>query len=275
MIALDIDGTLTADWHTIPDEVVAYLHTLFLKGWVIAIFTGRPYQFAEPIINKFTFPLYVALQNGSIILEMPQKKIRKKHYLPKGDFAKLDQICARVPTHFVIYAGVEYSDECYFCPHLFAKEELAYLQARAAGLKERYVAMDSFHSLAALEFPSYKCFGKKKQMEGLAEEVRSVLGWHAPVIADRFDPECFVVQMTSAGVDKGSALSDCQKIAAVQGPIIAAGDDCNDLEMLLKADIKVVMSSAPAELLAIADIIAPPARELGIIQGLNEALNVT
>jgi hypothetical protein len=35
---------------------------------------------------------------------------------------------------------------------------------------------------------------------------------------------------------------------------------------------KVVMANAPTELLAVADIIAPPASQQGIIQGLAEAI---
>lgn len=273
MIALDIDGTLTADWHTIPDEVEAYLHSLYKRGYVIAIFTGRPYRWAEPILKKFTFPLYVALQNGAIILETPGKRIVKRHYLSTDHFAALDPVCARHATSFVIYSGVEHSDQCFYRPNLFSKDELAYLRARAANLKEAYVKLESFDQFQGMEFPSYKCLGEKEKMTRLANEIRSVFGWHVPVIVDRYNTGYCVAQMTMTGVDKGSALRDCLQITGVKGPVIAAGDDHNDLEMLAVADIKIVMSTAPPEVLAIADIVAPPAEELGIIEGLKRCVN--
>ncbi len=271
LIALDIDGTLTSDWHTLPDEVAAYLHSLYLEGYVIAIFTGRPYRFAESILKNFSFPLYVALQNGAIILENLTKKIVKRHYLPKGNIARLDRICQEFATSYVIYAGMEYGDRCFYRPQLFSKEELAYMSARSDGLNEVYVEMDSFSELETLEFPSYKCFGQSDKIGRLAKEIHEGFGWHVPVIADRFDPGISVAQMTRQGVDKGSALLDCLQLAKVKGPIIAAGDDFNDIDMLEKADIKIVMSTAPEKLRAMADIIAPPAKELGIIEGLKRA----
>lgn len=270
LIALDIDGTLTNDWHELPGEVADYLHSLYDMGFVIAIFTGRPYRFAEPILKKMSFPFYAALQNGAIILEAG--KIVKKHYLPAGHLPELDQICSRFGTSFVIYAGLEYRDQCFFRPRLFSKKELAYINARAAGLNEVFVEMESFQELEGMEFPSYKCFGSGESIEALAAEIRR-LGMHVPVIADRFDQNFLVAQMTRAGVDKGSALRDCQELAKVQGPVIAAGDDFNDWDMLAKADVKIVMATAPEKLKSLADIIAPPAAELGIIEGLKACVN--
>ena len=57
-----------------------------------------------------------------------------------------------------------------------------------------------------------------------------------------------------------------------RGKVIAAGDDYNDEPMLEAADIKVVMATAPADLLSKADIIAPAASEDGIICGLEAAI---
>ena len=57
-----------------------------------------------------------------------------------------------------------------------------------------------------------------------------------------------------------------------EGIVIAAGDDYNDITMLKSADITVVMSTAPTEILALADIVAPPAVEMGIIEGLGKAV---
>ena len=271
LIALDIDGTLTADSYTVPDEVVAHLHSLFLKGWVIAIFTGRPYQYAEPIIKKFPFPLYVAVQNGAIILY--ENNIVKRHYLPKGSFELLDQVCAPFSTSFVIYGGLEYDNQCFYRPALFPSDELNYLKARALAFKEQYVPVESFAHLEDFEFPSFKCLGSREKMDRLAYEIRSASNWHVPVITDGFNAAHAVSQMTEYGVDKGSALLDCQRLAEVKGPLIAAGDDFNDLEMLQKADIKIVMATAPAGLLSLADIVAPPAAKMGIIKGLQEAID--
>jgi hydroxymethylpyrimidine pyrophosphatase-like HAD family hydrolase len=43
--------------------------------------------------------------------------------------------------------------------------------------------------------------------------------------------------------------------------------------MLESANIKVVMATAPQDLLKMADIIAPAAQKFGIIQGLQQAID--
>jgi hydroxymethylpyrimidine pyrophosphatase-like HAD family hydrolase len=57
--------------------------------------------------------------------------------------------------------------------------------------------------------------------------------------------------------------------------VIAAGDDNNDVSMFLAADICIAMASAPEHLRNAADIIAPKASEMGIIQGLQQAINIS
>lgn len=269
LIALDIDGTLTAEWHTIPDEVAAFLQELQGQGWVIVLITGRPYRWAQPILNKLLFPLYVALQNGAIILKWPEKNIVQKRYLGPEKLGPMEKVCAEFQTDFVVYTGLEHDDRCYYRSSRFSYQELDYMKARAEALEELYINVKEFEKRP---YPSYKCFANQEMAGRLARRIREELGLYAPVIIDRFNQEMCVVQVTARGVDKGQALSDCLKICPVAGKIIAAGDDSNDVEMLQKADIKIVMNTAPQEILALADIIAPSADEQGIIEGLKKAV---
>ena len=54
--------------------------------------------------------------------------------------------------------------------------------------------------------------------------------------------------------------------------MIAAGDDENDISLLEAADVKIAMSHAPEKLQEIAQFIAPPTRDLGIITALQMVL---
>ena len=55
-IALDIDGTITLDKYSVPQEVVDYLRKLEKSGWNIAMATGRSFVFASMALSKFDFP---------------------------------------------------------------------------------------------------------------------------------------------------------------------------------------------------------------------------
>ncbi len=94
-----------------------------------------------------------------------------------------------------------------------------------------------------------------------------------PIINDPLgDEHAFVAQGTNPFATKGDALRSFS--AQFDNPplIIAAGDDFNDISMLEAATVKVVMATAPKELLAIADIVAPSAALDGIIEGLSKAI---
>jgi hydroxymethylpyrimidine pyrophosphatase-like HAD family hydrolase len=54
--------------------------------------------------------------------------------------------------------------------------------------------------------------------------------------------------------------------------VIAAGDDENDISLLMAADTKIAMAHAPESLQQVATFIAPPTKDQGIIKALQMAL---
>lgn len=271
LIALDIDGTTTVPGCEISLEVVNYLKELS-KDYSILFITGRSFQNSQVLLSSLPFHYYLAVQNGAIIIEMPSKQIISKKYLNRDIFQKMELICEGEPTDFVIFSGFENKDVSYYRPHHFSLEMREYVLTRAQTYKEIWKSVHSFDEMDLLEFPSIKCFGNYKSANDVATRIAEQLNLHVPVIRDPFNENYYVVQATNPEVTKGYALRSLAEIIHYEGPIIAAGDDYNDLSMLSLADIKIVMSSAPADLLLKADIIAPPAEKQGIIAGLQLAI---
>lgn len=274
LIALDIDGTITHQLHSISEEIVHYLHHLYQKGWVIFFVTGRPYQFSEKIILNFPFPFYLAVQNGAIVLEMPSKKIIGKKYISNKIFPKMEKICFERRTDFVIYGGVELEDHCLYRPQNFQTPLLDYLRRRCEALGEVWEAVAAFDHLPMDSFPSLKCFGNHQEMINLSSIVEEKLHLHVPVIKDPFGKgHVYVAQATHAEVDKGKALKELKRLLAWDGIVIAAGDDANDLPMLKEADYKIVIDTASHELQKHADEVAPSCpRGEGLISALNKLI---
>lgn len=271
IIALDIDGTVTADIHGVPGSVENFLAILVSKGWSVVFITGRNFAWGADSLCNLTFPHYMAVQNGAIIFHMPEAKIVAKKYLDTSIFAGMDAICKDLPTDYVIYAGFEYDDVCYYRPKRFDPDLLTYVLKRAEVLKEKWIPLESFDQLPIKAFPSIKCFSTHIPALELTVKIEG-LGLHAPIIQDPFDLQMRVIQATDGMVNKGEALKNIIELKKISGPVIVAGDGYNDLSMLKIADVKVVMETAPKEVLAFADIIAPSAEEEGIIQGLEKAI---
>lgn len=270
LIALDIDGTTTVPGQEIPVEVVEYLKYLS-KEYSILFITGRSFFGSQELLSCLPFKYYLAVQNGSIILEMPSKQLVSKRYLHRDIFQKMELICADEPTDFVIFSGFENHDISYYRPHHFSPGLRDYLHQRVTAYREVWKSITNFEELHLEEFPSIKCFGNCQSVLGVAKRIEAQLGLHVPVIRDPFNENYFVVQATHPEVSKGYALRSLSQLIDFNGPIIAAGDDYNDVSMLTEADIKIVMATAPEEMLLKADIIAPPASKKGLIAGLQSA----
>lgn len=273
-IALDIDGTLTADGknHTIPQEVVDYLVDLSKQGWRLVFITGRTFYGAFKTLKYFAIPYYMAVQNGAIILEMPAQKIISKRYLHRSIFEEMDEVFKGLPSDYTIFSGYENKDVTYYRPKQFSKELITYLTARSHSYQETWHPVESYQHMQINDFPSIKCFGGDDTAYEIARRIEARLGLHVPVIRDAFDGRYYVVQATHSDITKGQALLDLLAALGGIGKVIAAGDDLNDLPMLVNADVKIAMKGSPKPLLDIADIVAPPASELGIIAALKIAI---
>lgn len=272
IIALDIDGTIIHQAQPVPKEIVEYFHQLQNQGWSFVFATGRPFEWAFHVLRHFSFPYYFIVQNGAVSLKMPGRQIIDKKDLHASILPKMESICQKYGTDFIVYGGFEREDLCYYRPLKFSEELKTYIETRYRTLGEKWRALESFDSLPISAFSSLKCFMKAPQASQLAQEIESQLDLHVPLNQDPFDPEYFVLQATHRKATKGEALENLLKLQHVTGSVIAGGDDFNDISMLKIAAVKIVMDTAPDEVKKLATVIAPSSSEMGIIKGLQEAI---
>lgn len=271
LIVLDIDGTITSFNKPITKEVSEHLHHLADNDWFIFFITGRPLNWSLNVLKSIDFPYLLGIQNGALILEMPDKKVFSEAMLGREIITKVDSICKQHGTDFILYTTHNREDISYYRPKLFSKEMQKYFEDRQIIMKEKWIQVDSFDELDEKHYSSVKCFGKEDQVKRLAEIFENDLGLQAHPVRDPFSPEYQLVQATNPNASKGHAVEEM--IERFRPPVvIVCGDDNNDRPMLEKADIKVVMGSAPKNLLQIADIICGPIEENGIIEGLDKAI---
>lgn len=270
LIALDIDGTLTAHLYAIPAEVCRCLSSLAKEGWQIALITGRTFSFARPLLEDLDFPYWLALQNGADLLEMPAKKLVRQSYLKGSVVSEIEAAYHGHPEDFIIYSGFAKGDFCYYRPKRFSKELLTYLDELKTLSTEPWKKLELFTFPETEGFPLIKCMGSQHAMEMLSTSIHTISGVTTSLIRDPVSPGLYLHLITHPEATKGRALHFLKERFANQ-PVIAAGDDRNDLPMLEQADIRIVMSSAPSDVQSVAHILAAPASELGIIAALHEA----
>jgi hydroxymethylpyrimidine pyrophosphatase-like HAD family hydrolase len=270
-IALDIDGTITDKTHHAPREVVQYLHQLEDKGWELVFLTGRTFSFGYSVVKEFDFHYYLAVQNGADILYMPNKDRVVRHYLDQRVLPILEQAYRGEKEDFLLYSGYEKGDFCYYRPERFSPKMRAHLQKIMKLSPEPWKAVDHFEFENGLSFPLAKCFGTKEAMQRISVLLQKHPHLSATMIHDPLGQDIYIVLVTAKEATKGNALYSVKNILGEGGPIIAAGDDLNDISMLEPADIKIVMDTAPPEMHAMATILAASGDKQGIIAALQKA----
>lgn len=269
-IALDVDGTLTAEVNSIPCQVIHYLERLAGQGWNILILTGRAFSICKLVTNAFSFPYFLGVQNGADILKMPEGQLLSRQYLSGKEISNIEQIY-QGKEDLIIYSGYEKGDFCYYRPHRFSQPFLAHLEHLKKQCPVPWEEVKSFDFSADFAFPLIKCFGHQEHLRGEEEKLNQIPSLQAAMIGDPIGKVFHFNLVTHSQATKGQAL---KKIIGTQNPrgkIIAAGDDRNDLSMFAEADIRIVMETAPKDVLSKADIIAPAASKCGIIEALDAA----
>lgn len=271
-IALDIDGTITLDKYSVPSEVTAFLRELHREGWNIAVATGRPLAFAAMALSKFDFPYTFIAQNGSLALSMPEKKLLFKSYLPVASISFFEEAYEGIYSDFLIYAGYEKGDFCYWRPHRFSSEDLHYISDLQKRQKEKWEKVDQFEKIRLDPFPLIKCFGHTTKMDLIAKRLRAFNKFEITKLKDPFEEGYHILLVTAENVSKGDSLKKVFQLKGRGAHVIAAGDDENDISLLNAADTKIAMAHAPESLQRFATFIAPPTKDLGIIKALQLAI---
>ncbi len=270
-IALDIDGTITDETHQAPQQVIDYLHSLENKGWELVFITGRTFSFGYRVVKEFNFHYYLAIQNGADILYMPQKDLVARRYMDEAVIPFLEHAYRGEKEDFLVYAGFEHGDFCYYRPERFSPRLREHLNKIMALSPEPWKAVKEFNFEHGLSFPLIKCLGTRESMQRVQNILRGFPQLSATLIRDPLGQDIYIILVTAKEATKGNALRLVQDILGEGGPVIAAGDDLNDISMLEAADVKVVMASAPSEMHSMATILASHGDEHGIIDALRKA----
>ncbi len=276
-IALDIDGTVAEGLNAVPAQTAAYLDKVHKAGWNLVFITGRTFSFAHRALGNLPFPHYLAVQNGADILLMPERKLVDQRYLDSDAIHRVENAYRGQKEDFIIYAGFEHGDFCYYRPKHFSADFQPYLEMVMSLAPEPWQPLDSFSKLEGKRFPLIKCIGNEEGMRLIEKKLRAMPGLEVISIRDPLDANLHLVLVSDREASKGCVLDRLFAITGSKkkhGRIIAAGDDRNDLSMLAKADVRIVMSTAPKEVQKEADILAKPAKEHGIIDALRQATGV-
>lgn len=267
ILALDIDGTIVHKHQPPSIQVAEYLTSLAREGWIIFFATGRTVRWSLEHLSSLPFSFFLAPYNGACLYVIPENTVLQQAFLDRSRVIKLAPFSAEFGS--VIYeAGGE--ERIFYTEKMFSTSVRQHLQNRQINQKEQWEVLGDLTELPEMEVASVRFFLQPDEAYRIAKSIIEQTNLRAPTMKDSFWDALRIVQVTSIEASKGQALLAVRKkFPAI--PVIAAGDDCNDVDLLLAADVGIAMASAPEELKLIASIIATGGSE-SIIDAIQDAI---
>ena len=250
LAAFDVDGTLKPRLGPLTPAVIAAAGRAISAGAKLTIATGRTFESARPFALELGIRVPIICTGGALVRDAGSGEVLHREQVPLA--------AARMVVEAARELGLPVA--AYYDDVLFVERVVP--DSPFAGYVERTHGTETSDLMSALPGePIHMAIvttgdGTRQLVRRLRESMRgavNVTSGH-PLLAE----------IDSAGASKGTALSWLAAHLGVEREeVLAAGDDWNDIEMLDYAGVAVAMRDAPPELLAVADVVAPPASEDG------------
>jgi HAD superfamily hydrolase (TIGR01484 family) len=268
ILALDIDGTLVYNNEPLHPSLVRFLRTAYRDGWVVFFATGRTFLWSLEYLKGLAFPFFVAPYNGACTISFPENKKIFSAFMTTKDILSLSAFADE-------FGGVVYEAEgenrIFYTPKHFSLSLQTHLQKRRFSQKEAWEKIDSLQEIPSLNVASVRFFLPPLEAFMVSYIISSTLGFSAPTMKDAYDDSLRIVQVTAQKASKGQAVQALRSL--YQGiPVVAAGNDVNDIDLLMLADIAIATFDAPGEVKSCAHLITHGSTPQAITKSLEEAV---
>jgi hypothetical protein len=258
-IACDLDRTLIADDLVIRPRTRAALDAARAAGLRVVLATGRMWQSVRPYALAAGVDEPVICYQGAAVVEPATGAFLRHEPIPVG--LARETIAAVESEGFQLNVYVD--DELYV--------------AKVTPEAERYALFQNLrlHEVGPLRewlaAPPTKlvAIGEEADLDVLEEHLKA-----------RFDSRLFIakslpifLEFAQKGVTKGSGLAFVAGHAGFSlERAVSFGDGENDVELLQAAGYGIAVAGSHPRLLAVADLVCPPADEEGVAQVIEALL---
>jgi hypothetical protein len=239
-IICDIDGTLILNRkNALPSKKVVEAVKKASKKIHFCVATARPFFLVKPIIKDLQLSGPSIISSGAQIIDLTSEKILKEQRIASEDIFKIYAITQKMKLVLKIDTetnSVNMSKD--WKPYDVLGAFIQSLDHKTAKLLEKELSHIS--TISACKVPS----------------------WNKGKV---------VVDISHASVGKQYSILEVAEILGIKThDIIGVGDGYNDFPFLMACGLKVAMGNAVPELKAIADYIAPPVENDGIVDVINK-----
>ncbi|MBS4207884.1 HAD family hydrolase [Bacillus sp. FJAT-50079] len=272
LIAMDVDGTLVPHGGTVSEYTRKMLVYARNKGIEVVLVTARPPRWLGPVVEALGFPTVAICGNGAITVHTKDFSVLNMVAIAKDVASTVVKEMKKIVPDVVFAA--EAVDVLRAGP---GYQDLPPGVRQAEGLvpEDRYKTILSLNSLDEMLKPDvYKIVAETfiLDAEEFLEKAREAVG--EIVAVTRSVAGRAYIEFGPLGLSKAETLADYSDgLGFGASEVIAFGDMPNDIEMLQWAGTGVAMGNSHADLIQVANLVAPDAAEDGIAIVLEHILS--
>ena len=236
LLLLDLDGTtVESKSEALPSSRVIDAARRSVGHIKIAVATGRPFEFAKPVIDKLGLEGLGVFNGGAQIIDMQTGKIMHNQ--------QLDVITLRELTRLALPFGYSISTDT---------------SQYSLVIKDQDDITDPAAKLFIEAVPTHVAIGMLEQLNGVpGATAHPTTSWKDGDVVD-------IHIVHEHATKRHGAERLIELLGLTKEQVIAVGDGHNDMPLLEAAGLKVAMGNAPDEVKALADYIAPSLADDGV-----------
>jgi hydroxymethylpyrimidine pyrophosphatase-like HAD family hydrolase len=251
LVAIDLDGTLLRGDKTVSARTLAALGRVRQAGAHYVVVTGRPPRYTAPALQDIAYQGLALCSNGALTYDTVRAAVTEQRLIPA---ALLPVIAGRLRAAIPgLGIAVEHADH-QLRDHLYQPGAWGGVEDDVPRLDDGELFQDDAVKLLA-------------RHPGLsADDLLALGGPAAGDLATVYHSGGIrLLEVTAAGVDKGTALAHVAAKLGVAAPsTVAFGDMVNDLPMLAWAGTSFGMANGHPDVLAKVDEVVPANDEDGV-----------
>ena len=278
LVAVDVDGTLL---NTEFDDVLAQreidsLNAVREAGHLLALCTGRNLRSVEGLLNAsgwFPDDLPMVLLNGASVWGGQPRRCLSNAVIGAREIAELVRLFRLYDVVPMVY-GTDDNGRILHHESRLTNDILAsYIAKRRSAVGAIHETADllGLNLTKALEVGS---IDEKVKVMALSEAIRQQMPERVKVINTRSllgGGLYYWAEVFHASCDKGAGLKILRgHYPEVKGPLVAIGDNFNDLDMFAAANFSVAMAGSPTEVMSKADLVTQSVTDGGAAMVLNQ-----
>ena len=249
-ICLDLDGTLLNDDKKISDRNLRALRYLNAKGIRIIIATGRQYPSAKALLRSLGFPVFIIYSNGAGVRCTGDDHLLLSHYIREETYWRVLELQKGIPLGLMINVDYyEQGPDAVWLDGLFSPYAYSYSKRNHLRLQTILTVDDYYDKILSIVFIG--------RMENLFQMEKRILGdsdLHCNCHVMKSESDISLFELMDPEGEKGNILEElsCHLGFSVKD-VVAFGDNMNDIGMLKRSGLGIVMRNGVKEIWPYAD----------------------